>query len=135
MSKIKTEDRQLKHRIDNILKEQRLFYNTLFISQGVHEYDAQYLLSKLETKISQDDQHNLEEYISPLELEHFVFKFKHSKSRAEDGIPEEWYQHFWYLIKYEFHSLTRNILIQTLSPILNTKVYDHSFTNVANVKI
>ncbi|WAQ99030.1 LOW QUALITY PROTEIN: YTX2-like protein, partial [Mya arenaria] len=44
------------------------------------------------------------------ELEHSVFNFKKSKSPGIDGIPAEWYQKFWYIIKHDFVELTTEIL-------------------------
>jgi exonuclease III len=109
-SKIKTESGEVKVGIENILKEQTRYYKKLYTSENIDLHSAAYLLSNIENKLSNENMSILETNITPSELEKAIFEFKISKSPGEDGIPAEWYQHFWYLVKHKFHDLVNEIL-------------------------
>ena len=95
--------------IDNILNEQRTFYDKLFGSEGISYVHANNLLSNLDLKINEDYSNLIEKEISVDEIEKCIKDFKNGKSPGFDGIPAEWYKTFWYLIKYDFMEVVNEI--------------------------
>ena len=81
---------------EHILREQVNFYETLFKSEGIDTIAAEYLVSKLETSLSEDHSRQLEENINKSELENALWSFKTNKSPGEDGLHIEWYRQFWF---------------------------------------
>ena len=71
------------------------------------------------------------------ELENALWSFKTNKSPGEDGLPIEWYRHFWYLIKHEFLNITSDILdSRTLKDSqykgVKTLIYKHGNRDLLN---
>ncbi|WAQ99652.1 YTX2-like protein [Mya arenaria] len=88
----------------------KIYYMSKNVYEGIDMQAATELLTDVNTSLECNDSNNLENNLNIKELEHSVFNFKKSKSPGIDGIPAEWYQKFWYIIKHDFVELTTEIL-------------------------
>jgi hypothetical protein len=110
-SKIRCDSGELKFGIENILEEQCKFYKNLFMTEGIDIESANKLLACTDAKLNKELAGKLESSISLEELGNAVFDFKKYKSPGFDGIPAEFYQHFWYLLKFDFLEVVEEILL------------------------
>jgi exonuclease III len=108
-SSIKTETGEKLFGINNILNEQCKFYKKLFTTEGIDFTCANELLSSVDKQIDQKTATKLESDITIHELETAVYSLKASKSPGSDGICAEFYQTFWYLIKFDFLEVVEEI--------------------------
>ena len=95
--------------IEHILREQVKFNKASFKSQWIDTRAAEYLVSNLETSLSESHSRHLDENINMSELENSLWSFRTNKSLCEDCLPIEWYRQCWYLIKYDFLNITSDI--------------------------
>ncbi|KAK3083826.1 hypothetical protein FSP39_003749 [Pinctada imbricata] len=94
----------------SIINEQIKFYKTLFTSEGWDEESADYLISKIDKHLSEEDKINLEKTVTEEELEKIIMHLKKNKSPGEDGIIAEFYEIYWQTIKKEFVKVIHVIL-------------------------
>ena len=97
-----------------ILKEMSLFYQTLYTRDNSY-FDIQ---NTTGIKLGKEDMQNLEEVLKEDEIYKAICEMKPNKTPGNDGLPVEFYQTFWRIIKdrlielYEF-SLQRGELHQS----------------------
>ena len=75
------------------------FYTDLFDEKKTNAQSTTKLLSNIKRKLSPQQRLGLDSRITDEELEKAVKKLQKGKSPGPDGIPAEFYQHFWSHIK------------------------------------
>ena len=86
--------------IHEILKEEVLFYETLYSSEnlGTNDINNYILQSKNRTKLNESEANSCEGIFTIEECEQAVKQLKQNKSPGLDGISAEFYQTFWPII-------------------------------------
>ena len=115
-TKIKCQDGSYSSNINVILKEQKLFYNALFTSEGTDETEAQSLLNNVDKVLNEEEKQECDAEITEQEIFDTIKLLKNNKSPGDDGIVSEFYKEYWYLIREKFTEVLRYIFISnTLS--------------------
>ena len=68
----------------------------------------------LENVLSESDRIKLEKPFSLEEIEFAVFNMKHNKSPGPDGLPIEFYQYFWHLVRDDLFALFESFYERSL---------------------
>ena len=108
-SKIKCNGGSFKTDINSILKEQKLFYEKLFKSEGYDENEAESLLSSVNVSSSRNEKENCDRPVTEAEIENAIKLLKSNKSPGDDGIINEFDKLYWYMIKPEFTKVLQYI--------------------------
>ena len=108
-NQIKNAKGEIKIGIDNILEVQVDFYSKLLASEGWNEEAANTLLQNIDINISEEQRAECEQLITETELDKGVKSLKKNKSPGCDGIPGEFYQKYWKLLKPNFIKVIREI--------------------------
>ncbi len=88
--------------INGIMKEQVNFYKKLYSCEQTDRYAQNFLLNNLTSKLDDDNQGTCETAITFTECEKAISQTNNNKSPGSDGIPNEFYKKFWYLLKNDF---------------------------------
>ena len=96
---------------ENIMRISTQFYTSLYTPNKVKIKTQEKLLGNIKKKISQEQRQKLDAPITYDELKTAVFKMEHGKTPGLDGIPIEFYQEYWNVIK---HIIIIIIIIITL---------------------
>ena len=92
------------------------FYEETFKESRTTEHDKGWFLSLIEKVINDSDNLNLTEDITIDELHTIIKNMEPNKSPGIDGIPVEFYQTYWDIIKLELFELVQYLLsVNTLS--------------------
>ena len=75
------------------------FYTKLYTRSNVNTNTQDKLLKNISKKITNDDKLKLDSSITIKELKDAVFQMLKGKSPGLDGIPVEFYQDYWEVIK------------------------------------
>ena len=94
---------------DDILKEQVAFYKNLYTSETTDQYAQNIVLNNMSMKLSKNSQDTCETNITFEECEKALSQANNNKSPGLDGIPNEFYKKFWYLLKDDFLQLINYI--------------------------
>ena len=100
-TRIKCKDGNYKNDIQSILKEQKIFFEELFRSEGTNDAEAKSLLKCVDAKLTEDEKMFCEKDVTQEEIHKVIKLLKNNKSPGDDGIIGEFYQNFWYLIHDE----------------------------------
>lgn len=90
-SKIKCNGGSFKTDINSILKEQKLFYEKLFKSEGYDENEPESLLSSVNVSLSRNEKENCDSPVTEAGIENAIKLLKSNKSPGDDGIINEFY--------------------------------------------
>ena len=90
-------------------KEQKLFYEKLFKSEEYDENEAESLLSSVNVSLSRNEKENCNRPVTEAEIENAIKLLKSNKSPGDDGIINEFYKLYWYMIKPEFTKVLQYI--------------------------
>lgn len=82
-----------------ILDEARTFYQDLYTAELTNPLDQTWLLQQLEKSLSEEDKESCEGSMTEKETTEAVKDMDNNKSPGPDGIPVEFYTHFWDLLK------------------------------------
>ena len=80
------------------MKEHTEFYQTLFKSEGYNENEANELLNKVDSKLTEEDKQLCDREVSEDEIFKVLKLMKLNKSPGDDGILTEFYIEYWYMI-------------------------------------
>ena len=108
-TKIKCKDGSYSSNISVILNEQKMFYETLFTSEGSNEPEAYSLLDKVDKVLNEEEKVICDAEITEQEIYNTIKLLKTNKSPGDDGIVSEFYKEYWYLIKGKFTEVLRFI--------------------------
>ena len=93
-----------------ILKECRIFYQTLFTKQENCVETQNEILNKLPTSMENEQNEYLTKLINKNELKQAIFPMQNDKSPGIDGIPVEFYKTFYKTLENDLIQLYNNIL-------------------------
>ena len=114
--KLKTTDDTITENQEKILDEMKSYYKNLYSKQDLE--DGETFLSKinLPSRMPEETKTNLMADINIDEIEKSVKMMQLNKSPGEDGLPIEFYRHFWNEISlYLFNSYKYSLTIGNLS--------------------
>lgn len=109
INKIKKQDGSEVSSSIQIIHEFENHYTALFGSDEVSIDEANLLIANLSNKLVDGDNDILNAEITEEELKKVIFSTAKNKSPGIDGIPYEFYQTFWYLIKDEFLEIIKEM--------------------------
>ena len=112
MNEIEKQDGTIATTTEEILKETKSFYQNLYKNKtenAVSEGLQNIFLSKIDKKLSTDQAKILEEDITEFEMKHAIFTTQKNKSPGPDGLPIEFYQTFYEILKNDLILLFRCI--------------------------
>ena len=78
------------------------YYTKLFTPTQTDKKKQEKLLKNIRKRITNSQRATLDSLITMEEIEKAVMTLQKGKSPGPDGIPVEFYQHFWFLIKDMF---------------------------------
>ena len=88
----------------------RKYYEKLYNDEPVNENDQAYFLNLIENKLCNQDKVTLASAITDQEIFNAVKGLNPNKAPGIDGIPIEFYQKFWDIIKFEMITIIKNII-------------------------
>ena len=98
ITRLKKEDKMLTEDID-ILEETQSFYQKLYTAQQTNQIDQEWLLQHLDNTLTEEDRESCEGPMTEKETTKALKEMENNKSPGPDGIPGEFYKHFWDLIQ------------------------------------
>ena len=112
MHEIKKEDGTIATSTEEIAKETKNFYEKLYKGKsesGVSEGMQNIFLSKLDKKLTPKRAQMLEGDITEAETKSVIFEMEKNKSPGLDGIPIEFYQTFYDLLKDDLQLMIKSV--------------------------
>ena len=120
-------DGQMKHDTEHMKEIATDFYTNLFDTKQTDDKIANKLLQNVNKKVTTEQRTSLDKPVSKEELEIAITKLQKKKSPGPDGIPAEFYQTFWHLIKdiyFEFVNEVKKTAFPTEKNVsITTLVY------------
>ena len=107
---------------ENKMKIATNFYTKLYTPNRVDTKTQDKLLRKIRKKINEEEKDKLDAPITIDELKTALFQMSKGKSPGLDGIPAEFYQEFWDLIKNDYMAFINEIEIKAIPRGKNTSV-------------
>ena len=104
-------ERKTTHDPDIIMDKAHDFYQKLYSEEPPNINTQNWLIDHLNSKLSANSRENLEKDLTEEEFKTSIKEMQNGKSPGIDGIPKEFYQKFWSLIKNKFIEVTKQILI------------------------
>ena len=101
---------------ENILGEIENFYTTLYHSNGINKEQMEENLKHVKRKIKNDEQKQLNNWISEIEIHNAIKEMANEKSPGEDGLPKEFYQKFKTILIPELCEIYNNIILSGKQP-------------------
>ena len=117
-----TEDSKIYTDNENIIRISTDFYKDLYTPNKVNTRTQNKLLKNIKTKITTEQREKLDAEITEDEIRAAVFQMQTGKSPGLDGIPIEFYQEYWDLIKNHYMNYINRVKIAAFSRSKNTSV-------------
>ena len=105
---------------ENIMRISTKFYKQLYTSDKVNEEKQDKLLSNIKTKINLRQKQILDALIELEELRVAIFQMQTEKSPGLDGVPVEFYQEYWEVIKHLYLAFINKVKIYAFPTGKNT---------------
>ena len=99
---IRTKDNTVTHNIYQILDEHVRFYSDLYTAEQTDRTKHKTILDTLTTKLNDENKQRCEGLIRTEECLSAIKSMQSNKSPGTDGLPVEFYRHFWSLIGLDF---------------------------------
>ena len=109
------------------------FYKKLYTPNKVNSTTQDKLLRLINKKVSKEEKDNLDARLEDKEIEKAVHQLKKDKSPGLDGIPAEFYQEYWDLIKHLYLPFIRAIKTSLIPKTKNTSVIKLIYKNKGNL--
>ena len=106
----------------NIMNIATKFYTNLYTPSKVNTKTQERILGNIKCKVTQEQRQTLDAPITLEEIKKAVFQMQTGKSPGLDGIPIEFYQEFWEIIKNLYFDFIRNVRDAAFSKTKNTSV-------------
>ena len=110
------ENNEIIEQKDKILNETEKFYTALYHSNGNNKEQMEDNLKHIKYKINTDEQKQLNEWISELEIQNAIKEMANEKSPGDDGLPKEFYQKFKDILIPELCEIYNNIILSGKQP-------------------
>ena len=95
---------------EDILKECKKFYENLYKNEKTCQATQNFLLQKIDTKISKNQNQQLNKPIEISEIKTAIENTENDKSPGTDGIPVEFYKEFYQILKNDLQDIFNNVL-------------------------
>lgn len=109
------------------------FYKNLYTPNKVDINTQNKLLRKINRLVSHKDRSTLNANLTDEELFKAAFQLKGDKSPGLDGIPIEFYQEYWHLIKHLYLAFVRAIKTRGIPNSKNTSVIKLLYKNKGEI--
>ena len=106
----------------NIMNISKDFYSKLFTPSNTNRQKQDRLLRNITNKVNKEQNKELNKSITEKEVKLAVFDMKENKSPGLDGIPIEFYQHFWDDIKGLYLGFLNNLQHNAIPKGKNTSI-------------
>ena len=122
ISQLRNSEGVLKNDTDSLKKIAAEYYKDLFDEKITNHRTAQRLLRNIKEKVSPQQKANLDKVITLDELDEAVAKLKRNKSPGPDGIPAEFYQAFWHIIRGLYLDFVNAVKLSCFPKEMNTSI-------------
>ena len=119
---MKNEEGEMKFDINGIKETAIDFYTKLYAPQRVNKKIQKKLFKNVSKKITQTQKENLDKPMTLEEIEKAVMSLQKEKTPGPDGIPVEFYQKFWGLIKHIYYDFIQKVKSAALPKYKNTSI-------------
>ena len=102
-----TKDSEIYTDKENIMKIATKYYSDLYTPSKTNRKTQDKLLRNIQKKITQEQKEKLDAPITIDEIKTAIFQIKPGKSPGLDGIPAEFYQEYWNIVK-DIYKQTQN---------------------------
>ena len=109
------------------------FYKNLYTPSKVCTSKQERLLKLIKNKISKEQRDTLDAQLKDEEIEKAVFQLQKNKSPGLDGLPAEFYQEYWSLIKDLYIAFIRAIRTRLIPKTKNTSVIKLIYKNKGEI--
>ena len=109
------------------------FYKKLYTPTSVNTQTQERLLRLITRKISREQKEALDARLLDEEIEKAVFQLHKNKSPGVDGLPAEFYQEYWFLIKGLYLSFIRAVKTRLIPKAKNTSVIKLIYKNKGEI--
>ncbi len=96
--------------INDILKEQKQFFQNLYSSEGVNNDAIDTLLDNVDEFLTPEEQKFCEKDVTKEELDNIVKRLKTETSPGIDGITNDFYKECWHIIGDDFLEMVAEVL-------------------------
>ena len=122
ISELRNKTGEFKHETADIKEIAVDFYTELFREKKTKVQSTSKLLNNITKTISSDQRQSMDAIITEEELEKVVKKLQRAKSPGPDGIPAEFYQFFWPLIKDLYLSFINQVKVSAFPKQKNESI-------------
>ena len=109
------------------------FYKKLYTPSRVDSQTQEKLLKLIKTKITKEHRQTLDAPLQDNEIEKAVFQLHRNKSPGIDGLPAEFYQEHWFLIKDLYLAFIRAISTRLIPKSKNTSIIKLIYKNKGEI--
>ena len=113
---LKNEDDETIEEKHQILNEIENFYSKLYSTNGSENKQMEENLKYINKTLTKENQKEINEHFTTKEIESAIKSMNNEKSPGEDGIPKEFYNHFFDELKEILIELFNNIYFSTTLP-------------------
>lgn len=106
---IEREDGTVAETTEDIMKEQTKFYSKLYRKSNIDANDINEFLEGIEKELGKDSADSIEHEFSYEEILNAIKSFSNDKSPGLDGLPAEFYKHFWNELKPYFLRMVQTV--------------------------
>ena len=122
ITELKNDNGDFVHETDEIIETATDFYTELFDTKSTDSTATDSLLRNIKKKITTAQRVSLDKALSLEELEKAISKLQKGRSPGPDGVPAEFYQHFWSKIKYLYLDFLNQVKISCFPTSKNTSI-------------
>ena len=122
ISRLKEEEGNLATKTQDLLRITSEFYKKLYTASETNSSSQKALLKNIKKTLSQTHKDLLDSPITLEELEKAVKSLNKEKSPGINGLPAEFYQMFWPLLKYRYLQFINHAFENSFPTTINTSV-------------
>lgn len=116
MTKIKQTDGTITENKKEICAEVLSFYETLYTKENIDNAHAETLVNNLEYSLNEEDQDELDGFITDEEAIKAIKNMENNKAPGMDGLPKEFYGLMWPVIEQDIIEVFNCILLTEAMP-------------------
>ena len=109
------------------------FYKNLYTPNRVNSRTQDKLLKLIKNKLTKEQRETLDARLQDEEIEKAVFQLNKDKSPGLDGLPAEFYQQYWFLIKELYLAFIRAVKTRLIPKPKNTSVIKLIYKNKGEI--
>ena len=85
------------------------FYKKLYKTEGINKEQARRNISTIEKKLTPKENKEIGSFFKEAEIKKMIKEMKNNKTLGEDGIPKEFYLHFYKHIKISLMEMLNSV--------------------------